>query len=474
MTSRRVRQDRKLYVLLLLPVAFMVGGLALLSFVVSSHTALAASAGPASPTAPKVDLMTLNSEINSASLHYLTNAINTAESDGSQALVIELNTPGGAIDSMVSMITAEMNSKVPIISYTAPSGAFAASAGAFVELAAHVAAMAPSTTIGASSPVDSTGGDLSSTEKAKVESVLESDMTNIQTRYGRKVDPAVLMVKNAASYTDQQAKALGIIDIDSSSLTDLLNQVDGRSVTLSSGQAVTLHTAGVTVQNIDPGTFDTLYALLLDPNVLFMLFIVAVIGIFIEISHPGAILPGVAGGIALVLFLLGSGSLAPNWAGLALMMLALVLLIVDVRVPTHGVLTVGAVISLIFGTLLFFNSGGPYQGAQVNPAIVYIMSGLVGCLGFYVVTMIVRTRRRRVTTGPEGMIGAKVVALTALLPEGRVSYGGEDWAAVIDPPTVAADPGSELRIVSLEGLLLHVQPVVHTLSSSTPKDIPGA
>jgi membrane-bound serine protease (ClpP class) len=190
-----------------------------------------------------------------------------------------------------------------------------------------------------------------------------------------------------------------------------------------------------------------------------MLFLIAMVGIYVEISHPGLILPGVAGSLALLLFLFGAGSLAPNWAGLALMGLALVLLILDVRLPTHGVLTIGAVISLITGALLFFNSnsGGPYQQPGVNPWIVVIMSMLLGCLGFYVVFMVVRTRRARVTTGAEGMIGETVTSLTALMPEGRVSYSGEDWAAVLEGSATGVDEGSELRIVSVDGLTLHVE-----------------
>lgn len=340
-------------------------------------------------------------------------------------------------------------------------------------LAAQIAAMAPDTTIGASSPVTATGGDIGTTLKAKIESVLVSDMTNIQNRYSRSVQPAVQMITNAASYTDQEAKSQGIIDVQAVSLSDLLNQVNGRAVTLASGHTVTIQTAGATVQNIDAGPVNTFYTLLLDPNVIFLLFIIAVIGIFLEISHPGGILPGVAGTIALILFLFGAGSLSPNWAGLALMVLAFALLVLDIKLPTHGVLTVGATISLITGALLFFNSGGPYQGPQVNPILVYVMGGSVGLVGLYVVTMIVRTRRQAIKSGSEGMIGSIVIASTQLQPVGRVMYKGEDWSAMLDDPSASVEPGTEVRIVAVEGLLLHVQPVVARLSDSAPKYLQG-
>ncbi len=459
MLSRHAQ--RKPIVLSLLPVSIVAVVLALLSLSLSARPAFAAS------SSPHVDVMTLKSEINPASLRFLTRSIDTAENDGAQALVIEIDTPGGEISSMESMKEAELNSTVPIISYVSPTGALAASAGAFVTLAAQVAAMAPGTTIGASSPVTQTGGDIGSTLKSKIESVLVSDIRSIQTRYGRNIPLATKMVTEAASYTDQQAKDDKIIDLQASSLSELLNKVDGKTVTLAKGK-VTLHTAGVSVQTISASPLDTLYSLLLDPNVIFLLFIVAMVGIFVEISHPGAILPGVTGAIALLLFLFAAGSLSPNWAGLALMALAFVLLVFDVRLPTHGVLTVGAVISLIFGALLFFNSGGPYSGPQVNSILVYGMAGLVGLVGLYIVTMIVRTRRAPVTTGTEGMIGAKAVALTPLLPEGRVSYDGEDWAAVLDNPESSVDPGSEVRIVSVEGLRLRVKPAFDRLPNPTP------
>jgi membrane-bound serine protease (ClpP class) len=449
MYSRRAR--RKPIALMLFPALLIAVVPVVLSIAFSARSAHAASSGA------HVDVVTLNSDISPASLHYLTSAITTAESDGATALVVEINTPGGDIDSMEKMKIAELNSRVPIISYVSPTGGWAASAGAFVTLAAPVAAMAPGTTIGASSPVTSTGGDIGSTEKAKIEGILTADMSSIQSRYNRSIDPALKMITNATAYTDQQAYDNKIIDLRASSLSDLLSQVDGRSVTLNSGQ-VTLHTTGLSIQTISASTFDTLYSLLLDPNVIFLLFIVAVIGLFVEISHPGIILPGVVGAISLILFLFGAGSISPNWAGLALMALAFVLLVLDVKLTTHGVLTLGAIASLIFGALLFFNSGGPYSGPQVNTALVIGMAGFVGLLGLYVVMIIVRIRRQRVTTGTEGMIGAIAIAMTPLLPEGRVDYEGENWSAVLDNPAISLDPGSEVRIVSVEGLRLHVAP----------------
>jgi membrane-bound serine protease (ClpP class) len=210
-------------------------------------------------------------------------------------------------------------------------------------------------------------------------------------------------------------------------------------------------------------------SLLSDPNIVFLLFIVAVIGIFLEVSHPGAILPGIVGAIALLLFIYGAISLSPNWVGLAFMALAFVLLVFDIKLPAHGILTVGAAISLIIGAFVFFNNG---QGSQVNPILVYAMGGLVGLIGLYVVTLIVRTRRAA-KTGAEGMVGSIVLTSTPLQPGGRVMFKGEDWTAILDDPSASVDPGTEVRIIAVEGLVLHVKPVVDRLSDSAPDYIQG-
>ncbi|HLQ27845.1 MAG TPA: nodulation protein NfeD [Ktedonobacteraceae bacterium] len=448
MFSRHARKKLPALPLLLAGIIIAVVSLC---FALPTRTAHAASS--------HVDVMVLNTDIGPASQRFLTNTITTAEGDGAVALVIEIDTPGGDLTAMKAMTEAELNSTVPVISYVSPTGGFAASAGAFVALAAHIAAMAPTTRIGASSPIDSTGADIGSTLKAKLEHDLVASITGIQNRYHRNANLAAKMVTDAASYDDVTAENQGIVDLGATTLSDLLTKVDGRSVTLNSGRTVTLQTAGISVQMIEPTFFDSLYSFLLDPNVVFLLFIVAMIGIYLEISHPGAILPGTAGAIALVLFLIAIGSLALNWAGLALMVLAFVLLVLDVRLPTHGVLTVGAMISLVFGALLFFNSGGPYSGPQVNPLVVYIMAGVMGLISFTLIALIVRAQRRPVSTGVEGMIGAKAIALTPLLPDGRVRYGGEDWAAVLDDPAASVDANSEVQVVSVEGLRLHVRPV---------------
>ena len=197
---------------------------------------------------------------------------------------------------------------------------------------------------------------------------------------------------------------------------------------------------------------------MLVPNIAFLLFVVAALGIYLEVAHLGTIIPGIIGSTAFLCFLFIASALSPNWVGLVFMLLATALLVLDVKLLTHGALTVAAMIALIVGALLFFNSGSP-SGSQLSPILVYIVTGIVGIVGFILVRVAMRVRRMPVTTGAEGMIGATVVAKTPLVPEGRVRYAGEDWAAILDDSSTSADPGSKLQIVSVEGLRLHVQPI---------------
>jgi membrane-bound serine protease (ClpP class) len=216
-----------------------------------------------------------------------------------------------------------------------------------------------------------------------------------------------------------------------------------------------------------PSLFHSLYQFLIDPNVVFLLFVVAMVGLYLEISHPGAILPGAMGGIALVLFLFAAGSLTPNWAGLALMVLAFALLVIDLFLPTHGVMTLAALISLVLGAFIFFNSGTLQGGLRVNPLVVYSMAVLLGLISFYLINVIVRSRNNAIQASKSPMLGATVTALTALLPAGRVDYGGEDWDAILDDPRLAVDAGTKLRVVALEGLRLHVAPMLYEVVMDT-------
>jgi membrane-bound serine protease (ClpP class) len=409
-----------------------------------------------------VDTVTFARDVDPASARFLDDAIATASSDGATALIITIDTPGGDLDSMKDIVQHELASAVPIITYVAPQGARAGSAGTFVTLAAPLAVMAPNTRIGAASPIDSTGADIPSTLDRKLKNDLEAQMRAMQTTFNRNVPLAVNTIETAASYDDQEAISQGLVNFGATTQEDLLQKLDGMSVTLANGSNVTLHTAGLPVQTIDPTLANQLEAIFLDPTLLFILFIIAAICIYLELAHPGAIVPGTIGAIVLVIFLFGSGFLNPNWAGLVLMLLAIVLLAIDVRVPTHGVLTVGALISLIAGSLIFFDSNAGPGAQTVSPIVIGATAVGVGLVSLLVISFAVRSHRMPVGTGSEGLVGAEATVTIPLAPEGRVRVMGEDWAARVATPGTPQPPvavGQQVRVKGRDGLLLIVEPL---------------
>lgn len=435
----------------------LVGALAL-------ALALAVSAGGhARAAAPHVDVVKFDQEVGPASAHFLTETIAGAQHDGATALVIEIDTPGGDLESMKQIVQSELASATPIVSYVVPAGGRAASAGAFIALAAPVAAMAPGTRIGAASPVDSSGGNIPSTLDTKIKNDLTAQLRSIQSAYGRNVDDAVKMVTDASSFNDDEALANHLVDLRANSIDDLLTAVDGRNVRLINSKSVQARTAGLPQDEIQPTLADQAQALLADPNVLFLLFIVAAVCIYLELAHPGAIVPGTIGGIALVLFLLSAGSIQPNWAGLALMLLAVVLLAIDVRAPTHGVLTIGALISLAAGALIFFDTGANRTAPTLNPWVLGAVLVGVGLISLVVIRYAIRAQRGPVKTGREGLVGATARVTVTLSPEGRVRLLGEDWAArLASPASSAVEVGQEVRVARVDGLTLIVEPTPTT------------
>jgi membrane-bound serine protease (ClpP class) len=448
-------------ILRLVPAALAAAALALVALAGAAHAAGNGSAA-AHHDVLHVDVAQFASDVSPASALAFGDAVDRAQADGAAALVVQLDTFGGDLASLETIREKELTSTLPIVIYVSPSGGHADSAGALLSLAAPVVAMAPDTRIGSASPVDASGQDLSSTEKAKTTSALVAEVTGDQQKYGRNVPLAVAMVTQAASYDDQQAVSDSIVNLDAASLTDLLGQLQGYPVTLANGTATTLNLAGAQVTPLQPTVRVQLEGLLLDPTVLFLLFAVAAVCIYLELSHPGAIVPGTVGVIALLLFLFGAGSLQPNWAGLALMLLAIVLLAVDVRAPTHGVLTAGALVSLIVGSLLFFNTGPSDQA--ISPWLVAGLAVGVGGVSLVVLRYALRARHAKVDTGREALLGQVGVVIEPLTPKGRVRVLGEDWAAALAAPdsgvhaTDTVEAGRRVRVIAVEGLHLQVWP----------------
>lgn len=411
---------------------------------------------------PHIDALTFQRDVDPASARFLTDAIDTAQGDSATLLLVRLDTPGGDLDSMKLITQKEINSNLPIVVYIAPQNARAGSAGTFIALAAPVVAMAPNTRIGAASPILSSGQNLESTLDTKIKNDLEAQLRANQTTYGRNGDLAVKTVSDAASYDDQEAIQGHLVNFGATTQEDLLAKLDGMTVTLATGKTVTLQTSDVGVNELQPTLANQLETVFLDPTVVFILFIIAAICIYLEMSHPGAIVPGTVGAITLVIFLFSAGALNPNWTGLVLMLLAIVLLAVDVRVPTHGVLTVGALISLVVGSLIFFDSGASRGGPTVSPFVIAGAAVGFGLISLVVISYAVRSGRGRTSAGGEGLIGQTATVIVTLAPEGRVRILGEDWVARLPGtfgPQVPIEAGQKVRVKGRDGLALIVEPL---------------
>lgn len=411
---------------------------------------------------PHIDAVTFQRDVDPASARFLTDAIDTAQSDGATLLLIRLDTPGGDLDSMKLITQKEINSNLPIVVYIAPQNARAGSAGTFIALAAPVVAMAPNTRIGAASPISSSGQNLETTLDTKIKNDLEAQLRANQTTYGRNADLAIKTVSDAASYDDQEAIQNHLVNFGAQSQDDLLVRLDGMTLTLATGKTVTLQTSGVSTNELMPTLANQLETVFLNPTIVFILFTVAALCIYLELSHPGAIVPGTVGAITLVIFLFAAGALNPNWTGLVLMLLAIALLAVDVRVPTHGVLTVGALISLVVGSLIFFDSGTSQGESTVSPFVIGGAAIGFGLISLIVITYAVRSGRGRTSSGGEGLIGQTAIVIVTLAPEGRVRILGEDWAARLPGsvgPQTPIEAGQQVRVKGRDGLALLVEPL---------------
>lgn len=416
-------------------------------------TPVLALAKPAGPTVYRIDV---DGVIAPATARYIQRAIRQAEEAKAEALVIQLNTPGGLLKSTDEITLAMLNATVPVIVYVAPEGARAASAGVFITYAAHIAAMAPATRIGAAHPVGvGQGGDEKpdQTMLDKVTNDAVANLRGIARRRGRNAEWAERAVRQSVSATDEEALRLRVIDLVARDLDNLLRAVDGRRVTTVVG-ARTLHTRGAGVTRLGMDITEQFLGLLSDPNIGFILLNIGIIGILAELYNPGLIFPGVVGAIALVLGLASFAILEVNAAGLLLIALAVIMFIADLKIPGHGVLTVGGGVSFIFGAILLTSRQAPFLRISLQ-LILAVAAGLAAFFLFAVGAGI-RAQRAVVRSGSEGMIGAVGVARTVLDPEGMVYVRGEMWTARAEGGRIA--DGTRVEVVGVEGLTMRVRP----------------
>jgi membrane-bound serine protease (ClpP class) len=404
--------------------------------------------------AEKVSFIKIDGAIGPATASYISRSIDEARTQNAQCLVIQLNTPGGLLDSTQTIVQSFLGSTVPVVVYVAPTGATATSAGCFITIAASVAAMAPATTIGAAHPVTiggiPSGGEekTDDTMKKKLENFSVSYIETIAARRHRNVDWAKSAVRESASITAEKALELKVIDLIAVDLPELLKQLNGRVV-----DGKTLKTAGAEISEIKMSASERVFQKLWRPEVMFVLMLIAIYGIIGEVTTPGAILPGVVGAIALILALYMAAILPVNVTGLVLIALALMLFIFDVYAPTHGVLTVGGVISFLIGSLMLFNRADPLFRLSLN----YIIPATLITAAFFVFVIGkgLRAQRLPVRVGAEILIGKTVTALTPIdLRGGRIFIEGEYWNAISDTPI---EQDQAVEIAAVQGLTLKVK-----------------
>ena len=413
--------------------------------------ALLALAARASAAPQPVATIEIEGVISPVTLRLVGLAIDRAQAERAQALIIQLDTPGGLERSMRAIVQRMMNAEVPVVVYVAPTGARAASAGVFITMAANVAAMAPATNIGAASPVMVGGGTADKTMMKKIENDAAAFIRTVALERGRNADWAEKAVREAVAITERDALKLKVIDLIAESVPDLLEKLDGRVIKLPKGP-VTLATKGAPVRPIEIGFRDRFLNVITDPNVAYVLMMLGMLGLFFELSNPGVILPGVIGGISLILAFFAFQSLPINYAGLLLILFGIVLLIAEIKIVSHGVLAIGGMVSMALGSLMLFDA--PEVGFRVSWWVIGPTVAATAGLFLFVVAAGVRALGRPPSTGAEGLVGRTATVRERLGPEGQVMVSGEIWRAVAEGEPL--EPGAQVRIVGVDGLTLRV------------------
>jgi membrane-bound serine protease (ClpP class) len=415
---------------------------------------LAAAVLPPQPAtaAPPVATIQIDGVISPVTVRLVESALSRAQADGAGVLVIQLDTPGGLERSMRLICQRLLNADIPVIVYVAPTGARAASAGVFVTMAAHVAAMAPATNIGAAHPVAVGGGSVDKESLKKIENDAAAFVRTIALERGRNAEWAEKAVRQSVSITEREAVKLKVVDLVAESVPDLLDKVDGRSVKTARGP-VTLQTRGAVVKPIEIGFRDRVLNVITDPNVAYVLMMLGMLGLFFELSNPGVILPGVIGGISLILAFFAFQSLPINFAGLLLILFGIVLLIAEIKVVSHGVLAVGGIVAMALGSLMLFDA--PEIGFRVSWRVIVPTVGATAGMFLFVIAAGVRALAARSPVGAPALVGETGVARGALSPEGQVLVHGELWRAVARGTPV--EEGARVRVVGVKGLTLTVE-----------------
>jgi len=405
----------------------------------------------------RVLLLSIDGAITPATQGYLSRGLDAASQEGAEVVILQLNTPGGGITPMLQIVEEIRASKVPVVVYVSPRGAWAASAGTVITLAGHAAAMAPETAIGAASPVGSQGENLGATEQAKVTEIMKATVRSLAERRGPEaVALAEATIETAKAVSSSEALDAGLVDFVASDTNDLLKKLDGFTVEMADGPR-TLHTQGLPVESLPLSFIESLLQLLVDPNIVFLLLSIGVQAILIELSSPGGWVAGFIGVVCLALAVYGLGILPVNWFGIIFIIIAFVLFIVDIKAPTHGGLTAAGIGSFIVGALVLFNSPGTPQFQRVSLPLVIFVAIVIGVTFAIIVGFALRAQKKPILTGQESLRFRSGIAVSAVNPVGQVQAAGELWSAEAVPGSGKIRKGDRVEIVKVEGLHLKVK-----------------
>ena len=400
---------------------------------------------------PHVDLISIDGTINPAVDDFIRESIARAKSDGARALIIQMDTPGGLLNSTRTIVKEMLGAEVPLMVYVAPSGAGAGSAGVFITMAAHIAAMAPGTNIGAAHPVAGAGQEVKGVMGEKIENFTASFSESIAQKRGRNTEWAIQAVRKSVAITEKEALKKNVIDIVARDVEDLLKQADGRKVDIN-GKDVMLAVKDARVVRYEMSLKQRVLNTIADPNIAYILMMAGFLGLYMEFAHPGVMFPGIAGAICLLLAFASLQLLPINYTGLALMLLGVGLLVGEAFFPSFGVLGIGGIVSLALGSLLLFDT--PTSDFGVDRSIVFTAVGTVGTFVLAISYLVFRSQKAKPTLGMEGLIGEIGEVRGTIAPTGRIFVHGEHWSAQADS---AIEVGEKVQVVGYDGMRLRVR-----------------
>jgi membrane-bound serine protease (ClpP class) len=409
--------------------------------------------------AQKVLSITVDGSINPAAASYIERGIKKAEKENAQCLILNLNTPGGLLKSTRVIVGAIMDAKIPVVVYVNPPGAHAGSAGVFITMAAHVAAMAPATNIGAAHPVAGGGAQMDSTMNRKTTNDAVAFIRTIAEKRNRNAEWAEQAVRQSESITGIIAVQKNVVDLVATSTKELLKELDGRTIQLSR-TAVTMKTASASVEGVEMTLGEKLLNILSDPNLAYILLMIGFYGILFELYNPGAIFPGVAGVIGLILGLYALHALPVNYAGLALIIFGIVLLILEIKITSYGLLTLGGVASLVLGSLMLIKEDPTFPLMKISLSLILTTVGLTVLFFLFILGAGMKAQQAKPVTGMEGFIGETGVVLNDLNPVGSVRVHGEIWEASAKSDE-KIEAGALIRVVEEQHFRLTVERVLN-------------